>query len=199
MSKNRQPALAAGAPSGGRGQAFASFRQGSWVLIFLVLETVYFCFRSRGLRQPQLPADAPLLRRAGLPPRRPPSSSSSSREASTSRWATSSASPRSSRSSSSRSSGAMGLDPGLSLLLGVAATLLVGLLPGLVNGWLVAYLEGPALHRDLLDARRLPRRLRAHHQRRLRHGPAQAGRRHRLRPPALHRAGRGGHASSRSP
>ena len=39
--------------------------------------------------------------------------------------------------------GAMGLDPGLSLLIGVLATLLIGLLPGLVNGWLVAYLKVP--------------------------------------------------------
>jgi ribose/xylose/arabinose/galactoside ABC-type transport system permease subunit len=39
--------------------------------------------------------------------------------------------------------GAMGLDPGLSLLLGVAATLVIGLVPGLVNGWLVAYLNVP--------------------------------------------------------
>ena len=37
----------------------------------------------------------------------------------------------------------MGLDPGLSILIGCVATLVVGLLPGLVNGWLVAYLKVP--------------------------------------------------------
>jgi len=36
-----------------------------------------------------------------------------------------------------------GLPPVLALLLGAAFTLLVGVLPGLVNGWLVAYLEVP--------------------------------------------------------
>jgi ribose transport system permease protein len=36
-----------------------------------------------------------------------------------------------------------GLPPLAALLAGAAATLLVGLLPGLVNGWLVAYLDVP--------------------------------------------------------
>ncbi len=36
-----------------------------------------------------------------------------------------------------------GVPPWLALLLGAAATLLLGLLPGLVNGWLVAYLDVP--------------------------------------------------------
>lgn len=39
--------------------------------------------------------------------------------------------------------GEMGLDPGLAILVGVAATLALGLLPGLVNGALVAYLNVP--------------------------------------------------------
>jgi ribose transport system permease protein len=36
-----------------------------------------------------------------------------------------------------------GFDPGLSLLIGTAATLAIGLVPGLINGWLVAYLKVP--------------------------------------------------------
>ena len=40
--------------------------------------------------------------------------------------------------------GAMGLDPGLAILIGVAVTLVLGLIPGLVNGWLVAYLKVPS-------------------------------------------------------
>jgi ribose transport system permease protein len=36
-----------------------------------------------------------------------------------------------------------GLPPLAALLVGAAATLLVGLIPGLVNGWLVAYLDVP--------------------------------------------------------
>jgi ribose transport system permease protein len=39
--------------------------------------------------------------------------------------------------------GEMGLDPGLAILVGVAATLALGLVPGLVNGALVAYLNVP--------------------------------------------------------
>jgi len=38
---------------------------------------------------------------------------------------------------------AAGLDPALAVLAGVVATLAVGILPGLVNGWLVAYLNVP--------------------------------------------------------
>ena len=38
---------------------------------------------------------------------------------------------------------ALGLDPAFALLLGCAATLAIGLIPGLVNGWLVAYLKVP--------------------------------------------------------
>ena len=38
---------------------------------------------------------------------------------------------------------AIGLDPALALLVGAAATLVIGLVPGLVNGWLVAYLKVP--------------------------------------------------------
>jgi ribose transport system permease protein len=39
--------------------------------------------------------------------------------------------------------GTMGLNPAVSLLIGVAATLVIGLIPGLVNGALVAYLKVP--------------------------------------------------------
>jgi ribose transport system permease protein len=38
---------------------------------------------------------------------------------------------------------AMGAPPVVALLVGAALTLLLGLLPGLVNGWLVAYLDVP--------------------------------------------------------
>lgn len=36
-----------------------------------------------------------------------------------------------------------GMDPAAALLVGAAGTLIVGVLPGLVNGWLVAYLDVP--------------------------------------------------------
>jgi ribose transport system permease protein len=39
--------------------------------------------------------------------------------------------------------GTWGLDPPEAILLGALATLLIGVLPGLVNGWLVAYLQVP--------------------------------------------------------
>src|SRR5208282_2432280 len=39
--------------------------------------------------------------------------------------------------------GPLGLGEPLTVLLGVCATLVVGLIPGLVNGWLVAYLKVP--------------------------------------------------------
>ncbi len=39
--------------------------------------------------------------------------------------------------------GALGLDPAFAILIGSVATLAIGLVPGLVNGWLVAYLKVP--------------------------------------------------------
>jgi len=39
--------------------------------------------------------------------------------------------------------GSAGLDPASAIVLGSVATLLIGVVPGLVNGWLVAYLKVP--------------------------------------------------------
>jgi ribose/xylose/arabinose/galactoside ABC-type transport system permease subunit len=125
-----------------RGQALAGFLRKSWVLIFLALETVFFCFRSEGfanLNSLQIVlfygvlvfllsvAELFVIITGGI----------------------------------DLSVGyilglssivsikiivklmAVGVSTPLALLVGTAATLLVGVLPGLVNGWLVAYLKVP--------------------------------------------------------
>jgi ribose/xylose/arabinose/galactoside ABC-type transport system permease subunit len=125
-----------------RGKRLASTLGKSWVLIFLLLETVYFCFRSEGFANPNtlqimlfygvlvfLLATAELfvIVTGGI-------------DLSVG-YVLGFASIMSIKIIEKFTG--MGLDPGLSLLLGVAATLVIGLVPGLVNGWLVAYLKVP--------------------------------------------------------
>lgn len=129
--------------SGGAKPALASFLRNQWVLIFLVLESVYFCFRSEGfanLNSLQMllfygvlvfllaTAELFVIVTGGI-------------DLSLG-YVLGFASIISIKIIEKLT--AMGLDPGLSLLLGIAATLVVGLVPGLINGWLVAYLKVPA-------------------------------------------------------
>jgi ribose/xylose/arabinose/galactoside ABC-type transport system permease subunit len=124
------------------GKALASFLGGRWVLIFLVLETVYFCFRSEGFANPNslqillfygvlvfLLATAELfvIVTGGI-------------DLSVG-YVLGFASIVSIKLIEKL--GALGLDPAFAILLGCAATLVIGLIPGLVNGWLVAYLKVP--------------------------------------------------------
>ncbi len=128
--------------AGQRGKSLASTLGKSWVLIFLLLETVYFCFRSEGFANPNslqimlfygvlvfLLATAELfvIVTGGI-------------DLSVG-YVLGFASIISIKVIEKLTG--MGLDPGLALLLGVAATLVVGLIPGLINGWLVAYLKVP--------------------------------------------------------
>ncbi|MDP3177074.1 MAG: hypothetical protein Q8M76_04170, partial [Spirochaetaceae bacterium] len=123
--------------------AFSSFLRNQWVLVFLLLETLYFCFRSEGfanLNSLQMllfygvlvfllaTAELFVIVTGGI-------------DLSLG-YVLGFASIVSIKIIEKFT--AMGLDPSLSLLLGVAATLLIGLVPGLVNGWLVAYLRVPA-------------------------------------------------------
>ena len=124
-------------------KAAASFLRSRWVLIFLVLEVAFFCFRSEGFANPSsmqmllyygvlvfLLATAELfvIITGGI-------------DLSLG-YILGFASIISIKVITKL--GAMGLDPGLSILIGVAVTLVVGLIPGLVNGWLVAYLKVPS-------------------------------------------------------
>lgn len=126
----------------GRGKSIASFLGGRWVLIFLVLETVYFCFRSEGfanLNSLQIllfygvlvfllaAAELFVIVTGGI-------------DLSVG-YILGFASIVSIKIIEKLT--ALGLDPALALLLGCAATLAIGLIPGLVNGWLVAYLKVP--------------------------------------------------------
>jgi ribose/xylose/arabinose/galactoside ABC-type transport system permease subunit len=123
-------------------KALASFLGRAWVLIFLVLETVYFCFRSQGFANPNslqillfygvlvfLLATAELfvIVTGGI-------------DLSVG-YILGFASIVSIKLIE-RLIG-LGLDPALALLLGSAATLAIGIIPGLVNGALVAYLKVP--------------------------------------------------------
>jgi ribose transport system permease protein len=122
--------------------ALGSFLRSQWVLVFLVLEIVYFCFKSEGFAnlgslQMMLfygvlvfllaTAELFVIVTGGI-------------DLSLG-YVLGFASIISIKIITKL--GALGLDPGLSLLLGVAATLVIGLIPGLVNGWLVAYLKVP--------------------------------------------------------
>jgi len=113
-----------------------------WVLIFLILETIYFCFRSQGfanLNSLQIllfygvlvfllaVAELFVIVTGGI-------------DLSVG-YVLGFASIISIKFIEKL--GAIGFDPVSSVLIGCVATLLVGLLPGLVNGWLVAYLKVP--------------------------------------------------------
>jgi ribose/xylose/arabinose/galactoside ABC-type transport system permease subunit len=125
-----------------RGKAIAAVLGKGWVLVFLLLETVYFCFRSEGFANPNslqillfygvlvfLLATAELfvIVTGGI-------------DLSLG-FVLGFASIVSIKIIEKL--GAMGLDPASSLAIGAAATLAIGLVPGLVNGWLVAYLKVP--------------------------------------------------------
>jgi ribose/xylose/arabinose/galactoside ABC-type transport system permease subunit len=126
----------------GRAKSLASLLRSQWVLVFLVLEIVYFCFRSEGfanLNSLQMmlfygvlvfllaTAELFVIVTGGI-------------DLSLG-YVLGFASIISIKII--QRLGTMGLDPGLALLVGSAATLVVGLVPGLVNGWLVAYLKVP--------------------------------------------------------
>jgi ribose transport system permease protein len=123
--------------------AAASFFRSRWVLIFLVLEVAFFCFRSEGfanLGSMQIllyygvlvfllaTAELFVIITGGI-------------DLSLG-YILGFASIISIKVITKL--GAMGLDPGLAILIGVAVTLVLGLIPGLVNGWLVAYLKVPS-------------------------------------------------------
>jgi ribose/xylose/arabinose/galactoside ABC-type transport system permease subunit len=125
-----------------RGKALASFLRRSWVLIFLVLETVYFCFRSEGfanLNSLQIVlfygvlvfllsvAELFVIITGGI-------------DLSVG-YILGLASIVSIKIIAKLM--AIGVYPPLALLIGAAATLVIGILPGLVNGALVAYLNVP--------------------------------------------------------
>jgi ribose/xylose/arabinose/galactoside ABC-type transport system permease subunit len=131
---NTSPAL--------RGRSLASFLGKQWVLIFLVLEIVYFCFRSEGfanLNSLQIllfygvlvfllaTAELFVIVTGGI-------------DLSVG-YILGFASIVSIKLIEKLL--AIGLDPALALLIGAAATLLIGVVPGLVNGALVAYLNVP--------------------------------------------------------
>jgi ribose transport system permease protein len=131
------------ATSGGAAKAAASFFRSRWVLIFLVLEIAFFCFRSEGfanLSSMQMllyygvlvfllaTAELFVIITGGI-------------DLSLG-YILGFASIISIKVITKL--GAMGLDPGLSILIGVAVTLFLGLIPGLVNGALVAYLKVPS-------------------------------------------------------
>jgi ribose/xylose/arabinose/galactoside ABC-type transport system permease subunit len=143
LKKNASSGASATESRSGAGKAIASFLRSRWVLIFLVLETLYFCFRSEGFASFSaaqmllfygvlvfLLATAELfvIVTGGI-------------DLSLG-YVLGFASIVSIKIVTKL--GAMGFDPSLSLLIGVAATLVIGLIPGLVNGWLVAYLNVPS-------------------------------------------------------
>ena len=110
-----------------------SFLRRSWVVVFLILETVFFCFRVEGFANLNSLQIAPLLRRPRLPPRdRRALRHHHGRDDLSVGYVLGFASIVSIKLIERLM--AMGLDPALALLLGAVATLLIGLLPGLVNG-----------------------------------------------------------------
>jgi ribose/xylose/arabinose/galactoside ABC-type transport system permease subunit len=125
-----------------RWASLASFLRRSWVLIFLVLETVYFCFRSEGfanLNSLQIVlfygvlvfllsvAELFVIITGGI-------------DLSVG-YILGLASIVSIKIIEKLL--AIGVDPPLALLVGALATLVIGIIPGLVNGALVAYLNVP--------------------------------------------------------
>jgi ribose transport system permease protein len=126
----------------GGATSLGSFLRSRWVLIFLALEIAYFCFRSEGfanLNSLQMmlfygvlvfllaTAELFVIVTGGI-------------DLSLG-YVLGFASIMSIKII--QKLGTMGLNPAVSLLIGVAATLVIGLIPGLVNGALVAYLKVP--------------------------------------------------------
>jgi ribose/xylose/arabinose/galactoside ABC-type transport system permease subunit len=127
---------------GGAGARLSSFFRSRWILVFLVLESLFFCFRSEGfanLSTVQMllyygvlvfllsVAELIVIVTGGI-------------DLSLG-YVLGFASIASIKIIEKLA--AAGLDPGLAILVGVVATLLIGLVPGLVNGVLVAYLDVP--------------------------------------------------------
>jgi ribose/xylose/arabinose/galactoside ABC-type transport system permease subunit len=128
--------------STGAKSSLASFLRSQWVLLFLLLELVFFCFRSEGFAQVSSlqmmlfygvlvfllsTAELFVIITGGID-----------------------LSLGYILGFSSIISikiitklGTLGLEPGPAILIGVAATLVICLIPGFVNGWLVAYLNVP--------------------------------------------------------
>jgi ribose/xylose/arabinose/galactoside ABC-type transport system permease subunit len=127
------------APTGTRIRAFLG---GRWILAFLVIETVYFCFTAQGFAHPNSAqillfygveifllavAELFVIVTGGI-------------DLSVG-YVLGFASIIATKVINGLAEA--GLPPLAALLIGAAATLLVGLVPGLVNGWLVAYLDVP--------------------------------------------------------
>jgi len=140
LEKSRVPA--AGAGKAGFKKALGALGGGRWVVIFLALEIAYFCFKSNGfasLNALQMllfygvlvfllaTAELFVIIAGGI-------------DLSVG-YILGFASIISIKIIARLM--AWGMDPALALLLGAVVTLVVGLIPGLVNGWLVAYLKVP--------------------------------------------------------
>jgi ribose transport system permease protein len=119
-----------------------SFLGGRWIVAFLVLETIYFCFTAHGFASPSSAqmllfygveifllavAELFVIITGGI-------------DLSVG-YVLGFASIISTKVITALANA--GMDPLSALLLGAAVTLVVGVLPGLVNGWLVAYLDVP--------------------------------------------------------
>ena len=124
------------------GSLLRSFLGGRWIVAFLALETIYFCFTAQGFARPSSAqmllfygveifllamAELFVIITGGI-------------DLSVG-YVLGFASIVATKLISGLA--AAGLPPLVALLLGAVLTLLIGLLPGLVNGWLVAYLEVP--------------------------------------------------------
>ena len=119
-----------------------SFLGGRWIVAFLVIETVYFCFTAQGFANPNSAqillfygveifllamAELFVIITGGI-------------DLSVG-YILGFASIIATKVITALANG--GVDPLTALLLGTAVTLVVGVIPGLVNGWLVAYLDVP--------------------------------------------------------
>jgi ribose transport system permease protein len=119
-----------------------SFLGGRWILAFLVIETVYFCFTAGGFAHPNsvqmllfygveifllAMAELFVIITGGI-------------DLSVG-YVLGFASIIATKVITGLANA--GMDPLSALLLGAAVTLVVGVIPGLVNGWLVAYLDVP--------------------------------------------------------
>lgn len=127
---------------GSAGARLRSFLGGRWIVAFLVLEILYFCFTAQGFASP---ASVQILLFYGVETFLLAAAElfviiTGGINLSVG-YVLGFASILATKLITGLSNA--GLHPLLALLLGAAVTLLVGLLPGLVNGWLVAYLDVP--------------------------------------------------------
>jgi ribose transport system permease protein len=144
MSERTARGIAAksGGAEGGDGKQLSNFLRSRWILLFLLIETLFFCLRSEGfadLNTIQMllyygvlvfllsVAELFVIVTGGI-------------DLSLG-YVLGFASIASIKIIEALM--AAGFDPGMALLAGVAATLVIGLVPGLVNGFLVAYLDVP--------------------------------------------------------